>query len=240
MTGIDIVKDVYFLLNVNGLTTLLGNGKVWQHNRPKNSPYTDVVISVPEYNATSFNTGYLDVNVHSPNLKEFYPIPTFPQDDTFPDLAKFKTVVDKVIGLLVNTTNFSLSVRIPGIPIRDKDGEWYVNIRVGFEAINPSESIPIKLILETSTSDGYGGANVALTTFWTGNATRVDIAKGSQLNIVAGRYEFNMKADWVLPLNANPQKNMQIDAPDGDYVINGIIPINDFWGVSTIRKDGSY
>lgn len=267
MTGIDIVIEIRKLLNVPAITTLLEGGKVWQHNRPRNSEFTDIVISIPEYKGAAMIDGYVDINVHTPNLDEYYPIAGGPEDGTFPDLAKLKQVTDAILPLITNIVGFTLHSTIVGVPIRDKDGNWFSNIRVEFSGINLSDGVAVSLLTETSLDDGYGGVTVALTEAWTGLGVKVDIKKGSQLNVNAGRYEFNLMCDWILPdfdirllwsqdgINAvsqdgingiqageyyAPQKNMQLHAPDGTYVINGIVGLGGFWRLSTIRKDERY
>lgn len=225
MTGIDVVIDIYRLLNVPAVTAL---SRVWQHNRPRNSSQTDIVISIPEYNAGQFNTGYVDINVFTPNK------PVLDNDTTFPDMAKFKQVVDTILPLLTATANFDLDVRIVGIPIRDKDGNWYVNIRVGFQGISNSAK-PILLYSLSSLPDGYGGSTATKTLEYSGRGVQQDIAKGSQLNINIGRYEFNLRCDWIVDFR--PSKNWQLHSTDGVFVINGIVPEGDFWRLSTVGRD---
>ena len=227
MTGIDVVIDIYRLLNVPAVTAL---SRVWQHNRPRNSAQTDIVISLPEYNAGQFNTGYVDINVFTPN-------PTvLDNDTTFPDMAKFKQVVDTILPLLTATTNFDLDVRIVGIPIRDKDGNWYVNIRVGFQGISGTAQ-DIELWSVNSVSDGYGGSLISYNLEHGGKGVQQNIGNGSQLNINIGRYEFNLRCDWIVDFR--PEKNWQLRTDFEVYVINGIIPYGDFWKLSCVRKDFS-
>lgn len=233
MSGIDVVLDVFRLLNVSGVTSLLGSGKVWRHNRPLNSPNVDVVISMPEYNAGQFNTGYLDVNVHAPNIEGYKPLGT--EDTTFPDLVKLDQVVDAILPLLVSAS-YSLEPRIPGIPIRDKDGQWFANIRVGFSQI-PTTGVSVSLYRLDRVADGYGGFGNTRTLVGTVTASKVDVGGGSQLNINAGRYEFNETSSFIIPNTYTPQKNMQLQTSEGIYVINGITKAGTFWKLSVTRKD---
>lgn len=240
MDGIDIVMQIWRLLNVPQVTALLNGGDIWQHNRPRNSKFTDIVISIPEYNSSALNTGFIDVNLHTPNqlLDILHKDGVLLEDNTFPDLPVFKPLLDAVLPLLVSTSDFSLTTKIVGVPIRDKDGEWYVNIRIAFEGLNPDLSVDVSLLEETSVGDGYGGVSVSLASIWTGKGVKTDIKVGSQLSVNAGRYEFNLSCDWILPNTATPKKNMQLNASDGRYVINGIVDYNGLWRLSTVRKDG--
>lgn len=241
-TGIDIVDSLWATLNVPSVTSLI-DGSVWKHNRPRNSAFTDVVISVPEYKSGAFNTGRVDVNIHSPNLKEYYPYPGGLQDTTFPDLSVLRDVVDAIMPLLTTSGGYSLYASIPGVPIRDADGHWYANIGVSFEIINTDLSVPVQLVDEVLTPDGYGGVYVAFSLFWSGVASQLDIKEGDQDSIRAEKYVLNMKCGWLLPKAAMPQKGMLLVAPDGEYALNGISPHGDrkdFWMLSTTRKDADF
>lgn len=241
MTGIDIVDFLWTQLNVPSVTSLLGDGKVWKHNRPKNSPFVDVVISVPDYNATEKTSGFVDVNVHSPNLENYYPIPGGTEDDTFPDLAVLRNVTNALMPLIVSSGDYSLEARIPGIPIRDKDGHWYSNIRIAFTAINPDLAMPAELFNEVITPDGYGGNTINYVSHWTGVAAQENFGTNRQDSIQAGEFVLHLDSDWLVPAVAAPQKGMQLVAENGTYVINGITPEGDaFWRLKTTRRDGEY
>lgn len=239
MSGIDIVIQIWRLLNVPQVQALLGDGDIWQHNRPRNSQFTDIVISIPEYNSSALDTGLIDVNLHSPNpsLDILHKDGLFLEDNTFPSLPVFKPLLDTVLPLLISTPDFSLTTKIVGVPIRDKDGEWYVNIRIAFEALNPSQSVNVSLIELNGTNDGYGGVVVDRAISWQGLGVQMNIKSGNQLNMNAGRYDLNMASDWIVPNDVTPKKNDLLTAPNGEYVINGIIPLSGFWQLSTLRKD---
>lgn len=211
MSGIDIVTGIFKLLNVPSVTGLL-DGLVYKFNRPVNSNKRDIVISLPDNKS-------VDINIHVPNT-ELY------NDQTTPDTITFKVITDAVLAIVGNVWN-------TGIPKRDADGSWYVNINLPIQG----NVVDVSLIENTGVSDGYGGYTATESVFWTGKALRMEMAKGSQLDINVGRYEFNMRCNWLLPSVASPQKNMEVHASDGQYVINGIIPE---WVVSTFRKDGDY
>lgn len=240
MTGIEIVDNVWALLNVPALTALL-DGRVWKHNRPRNSTRRDVVISIPSLSSNEIQAGYFDVNVYAGhNLKDYYPYVGEPQDTTFPDLALLRSLTEAVLPLLVSQSGFSISPTITGIPIKDADGIWYINIRCSFEVFE-GLTHEVSLMLEESESDGYGGSTVELVSAWTGLAIQENIASGSQLSQLAGRYEFNLRCDWLIPLDAvTPVKNMQVYADNGIYVINGIKHETGVWRLSSVRKDGDY
>lgn len=229
MTGIDIAIEIWQLLNGNV------SARVWQHNRPRNSKQNDVVISVPEFTQGQFNTGYVDINVYSQN-----PVITIDgqQDTTFPNMATFKPLVDSIIPLLTNTANYTLKYSKGGIPIRDNDGNWYVNIRVSFEGLS-SLSHEVELWSVNSDDDGYGGVTTTKRLESTTKASRENIGSGTQLNINAGRYEFNLRCDWVIHKDVIVRKNYHIHFNDEVYVINGITPKDGFTQLSTVRKDYS-
>lgn len=231
MSGLDISIALFELINVPSVTSLLDGGKVYRFNRPINSRQRDVVISIPEYNAGQFNTGYIDINIHVPNLE-------LQGDQTSPDLATMKLITDAVLALVGTQSGYSLTARIPGIPVRDSDGQWYCNIRLAFTLIDPELGIDASLVSLSSVSDGYGGYTSVPTTVWTGKVAQVDIAKGNQLSTDISRFDFNLRSDWILPKEAMPQKYMHLVTVEGKYVIRGIVPDGYNWRVHTYRKDG--
>ena len=240
MTGIDIVTTLYHMVNVASVQALLGEGKVWQHNRPVNSPHPDVVISIPVFEGNSRAIDFIDINVHTPNLEGLYPIDGQGEDHTFPDLQKHKELVDAILPLIVSTPGNSFTDVIPGVPIRDSDGHWYSNIRLKVDAVDRGDSHTVSLIEITSTVNQYGGAAATLTPVWTGVASRRSMNPDENLNVISGRYEVNLLCEWVISgLETTPKKNMQLAAPDGQYVIRGIRPDASMWVLSCAKVDDS-
>jgi len=229
MSAFDIATDLFRLLNVPSVRATI-DGSIYKFNRPINSNKTDVVISVPEYNAGSLNTGYVDINVHAPNLN-------LSGDQTQPDLIGMQAVVDAILPLLTTAGNFDLSVRIAGIPIREANGQWYANIRVGFVGLDDTLSEDVQLYELNRVSDGFGGFTSSSTLAWSGKGAQVDVRKGSQLSTEIGRYEFNLVSDWIIPFEA--KKNMQLHTSDGVYTIRGIVEeMKGVWRLNTVRIDG--
>jgi len=231
MSGLDIATSIFRLLNVGSVTSKTDG--IYKFNRPINSRNKDIVISIPEYNAGQFNTGYVDINIHVPNLD-------ITNDQTNPDLVTMKSIVDSITPLISSVPGYSLSSRIIGIPVRDSDGQWYCNIRIAFVGIDENAGKDVKLVLLSAVSDGYGGFTASRSDVWTGKGAIMEISKGNQLNINAGRYEFNMKTDWLLPFDATPEKYMVLVSNEGEYTIRGIIPDGGMWRINTVRKDAEY
>lgn len=229
MSGLDIATSIFRLLNV--VSVISKADGIYKFNRPLNSRKKDVVISIPEYNSGQFNTGYVDVNIHVPNLE-------LPNDQTSPDLVSMKSIVDAITPLISSIPGYSLSSRIIGIPVRDSDGQWYCNIRIGFIGIDDNAGKDIKLVLLSAVGDGYGGYTASRTDFWTGKGAVLELSKGNQLNINAGRHEFNMKVDWLLPFDATPEKYMVLLTDEGEYTIRGIVREGGLFRVSSVRNDG--
>lgn len=231
MSGLDIATSLYRLLNVTSVSSLLDGG-IYKFNRPINSRKRDIVISIPEYVSGQFNKGFVDINIHVPNLE-------LQSDQTNPDLAIMKSIVDMVTPLISTIPGYSLSVSIPGIPVRDSDGQWYCNIRIVFIGIDDNEGQDVSLVLLSAVPDGYGGFNAQRSTVWSGKGAMIDVSKGDQLNLNAGRHEFNMKTNWLLPIDSAPEKYMVLVTSEGEYTIRGIIPDSGLWVVNTVRKDGT-
>lgn len=238
MTGIEIVQRIYQMVNVPSVQALLGSGSVWQHNRPVNSPYPDVVISIPVFEGNSRAIDFIDVNVHTPNLDDYYPITGSGEDHTFPDLALHKQLVDTILPLIVSGPGYSFTEVIPGVPVRDSDGQWYSNIRLKVDAVDRGDSHTVSLIAYSSTVNQYGGAVVSESVHWTGTASRRSVNPDENLNVINGRYEVNLLCEWVLSAaEVTPNKAMRLSAPDGEYVIRGIRPDVGMWVLSCARID---
>ncbi|MDR2274354.1 MAG: hypothetical protein LBF27_25830 [Sphingobacterium sp.] len=230
MSVLDIATSLFRVLNVTSVNNTIDGG-IYKFNRPINSRKKDIIITVPEYNGGQFNTGFIDINIHVPNLQ-------LVNDQTNPDLAAMKTIVDAMIPLLFGMSGYALFVSKSGIPNRDADGQWYCNIRVAFTGIDENSGKEIKLIALNNNGDGYGGYTATRLDVWSGKGAMMEVKKGSQLSVNAGRYEFNMSVDWLLPKESKPEKYMVLVTDEGEYTIKGIIPDSGMWRISTVRKDG--
>lgn len=241
MTGIDIVIEVWKKLNVPTVTTLLGAGKVWQHNRPVNSKNPDVVISLPVFDGNSRALNYVDVNIHTPNLKEYRPF-NEDEDHTFPDLAKHKSILDTVLPLLTSGAGYSIRPAILGVPIRDVDGQWFTNIRCTIITLDNQASIMSKLRKVVSMADGYAGVTTTLQDVWEGLAERLSIPDESQVTTESGRLDLTRRERWRIPAVAGkaPQKSHVFSNSQGTYNILAIYPNGEsFWDLMVERKDGA-
>ena len=218
MSGISSSISIWRVLNVPSVIGLLDGG-LYRYNRPINSRKRDVVISTPEQ-------GKVDINIHVPNL-------VLQDDQTNPDLAQMKQITDAVLTLLSGYDFDKV-----GLPQRDADGQWFCQIRINYNSVDAGLSVELWSL--TRVDDGYGGFTVTKSLQWSGIAQQVDIKRGSQLQVAAGRYEFNLETDWLLPQDAEPQKFMHLITAEGEYVINGIIPEAGGWRLNTRRKDGAY
>ena len=241
-SGIDVVTRVYKMLNVPVLRNALGQGKLWQHNIPQNSPYTEVVVSIPTTDAYESELRFFDVDIRTPNLADFYPHQNLPQDNTFPDMARFKQITDIILPLIQTQGTFYVETKIPGVPVRDADGNWRVNIRVEFTLLDTQDTHTVSLVEMTGIHDGYAGYYPVRNTVWTGTARRVNIVENPQLDKTAGIFGLYMRCSWLLAMDEipTPKKNMRIVTDEGEYVITGIFPDGLFWRMTTTRKDGAY
>lgn len=233
MSAIDLVISYYRLLNVSAVTSLLNGGKVWRYQRPLNSNYVDVVVSVPEYVGGSFNVSDVEINIYSPNIENFHPI-GFP-DNTHPDVSKLKSVTNVILGLLSGR-----DIKVAGKLVQSASGDWYSNIVVRETEINPGLSVSAALYESSSVSDGYGGGTAQFAQVWSGQAAMDNISNADQLQENAGRYEMLMRCDWLIPSNeVTPEKNMELRTDEGEYVIRSIVPETGggLWRIITVRKD---
>lgn len=241
-SGIDVVIEVYKMLNVPALRNALGQGKLWQHNIPQNSPYTEVVISIPTTDAYESELRFFDVDIRTPNLDNFYPHQTLPQDNTFPDMAEFKRITDIILPLIQTRGTLYVETKVPGVPVRDADGTWRVNIRVEFTLLDTQDTHSASLVALTGVKDGFGGYVPTPSTVWSGTARRVSVIDSPHADKTAGIYGLYLRCSWLIAMDGapEPRKNMKLVSDDGEYVITGIIPDGIFWRLTTTRKDGAY
>lgn len=236
MSGLDISILIYNLLNVPEVLSTLGSGEVYRFNRPINSRERDIIIAIPEYNSDRFTSayisrGFVDINIHVPNLH-------LEADQTSPDLATMKLITDAVLSRIKSTDDVTLDVRIPGVPLRDADGQWFCNIRIGFFAQDPRTSQNITLIDICGCEDGYGGYTPCLKPTWSGKGTMLDPVKGSQMDMAAGKFRMEMEVDWIVPEESVPSKGNILMSDYGEFVVRGIVPENGFLRLNTKMKDG--
>lgn len=243
-SGIDIVIEFWKMLNVPILTEALGQGEVWQHNIPMNSPYTEVVVSIPTTDAYESQLRFVDIDIRTPNLgvldgePDYYPHKGLTQDNTFPDMAEFKRITDIILPLIQTTGVLYVETRIPGVPVRDADGTWRVNIRVQFTLLDSGDTLDTQVVELIGQPDGFGGYAPTRTTIWEGNIQRLAINLNPHLEKAAGNYGLYMRCSWLIPRDqVTPQKNMHLVNSEGEYVITGIFPEGVFWRLTTTRKD---
>lgn len=240
-SAIDIVVLIWQLLNVPELRNALAPGKLWQHNIPQNSPYTEVSVSIPTTDAYESALKFFDIDIRTPNLGEFHPHTGLPQDNTFPDMQEFKRITDIILPLIVTTGDLYVVTRIPGVPVRDADGNWRVNIRVEFTLLDTQDTHETTIVELTGQSDGYGGYIPTDEVVWQGAAQRLNIVQNPQLDKSAGAYGLFLRCSWLVPMDqVTPKKNMHLNTNEGEYVVTGIFPDGIFWRLTTTRKDANY
>lgn len=240
-SGIDIVQRVYHMLNVPQLINALDGGGIWQHGLPLNSDKTEVCIRIPTTDAYESELRFFDIDIRTPNLPEAYPAETSTQDNTLPDLTTFDRILDIILPLIETQGTFYVETKIPGVPMRDPDGMWRVNIRVEFTLIDTLDTHTVTLLRKSKVDDGYGGYTAVRVPVWTGSARREDIVRTPNLVQEAGVYKMHMRCSWLIPKDeATPQKPMVLTTGNEEYLITGIFPEGVFWRVTATRKDGPY
>lgn len=130
-TGIEMATDGFTLINVDVVNSLI-TGACYLLERPQNSDKIDVVVNTLALTAAQLQNGVFNVNIHCPNLKGV--VIGGENDDTQPDVVSMTSIGKVVTEILkdYNGFDFKLDVQTPGMPIRDTDGNWYVNIRVNY------------------------------------------------------------------------------------------------------------
>lgn len=140
-TGIEAITDVWKLVNVPSVKTLV-NGVIIRQRRPKASNLFDVVVNCLGLSNQMLQSGIININIHGTNVVGAK-FGTF-ADDQFPDLDKLDAIA-KVITPLVDTIfidSWHLDIDRTAQPFQDTDGSWYVNIRLNYySALNNFKNI---------------------------------------------------------------------------------------------------
>lgn len=138
-TGIEMATDGFTLINVDAVNSLI-TGACYLFERPQNSDKIDVVVNTLALTAVQLQNGVFNVNIHCPNLKNV--VINNVTDNTQPDVEAMATIGKAVTEILkdYNGFDFKLDMLSPGLPIRDVDGNWYLNIRVNYYAFQQSYS----------------------------------------------------------------------------------------------------
>lgn len=138
-TGVEMVRDGFTLININAVQSLITGG-IYLFERPQNSDKIDVVLNTLALTTAQLQNGIFNVNIHCPNLKDV--VINGVTDNTQPDVYSMASIGKVVTELLkdYNGTDFKLDVQTPGLPIRDSDSTWYLNIRVNYYSFQQSYS----------------------------------------------------------------------------------------------------
>lgn len=132
-TGLNMVQDVFNLLNVPAINDII-TGAGYMFERPKNSMKQDYVVNSLALTNAQVQNGVVNINIHCPNLEDVV-IDGIP-DETMPDIEAFNTITNAIMPIIqdVNGFDFHIAPLNSGILIRDNDGTFYINIRVEYKA----------------------------------------------------------------------------------------------------------
>lgn len=136
-SGLDMVSDVYGVLNVDALTTVITGG-LYMYARPKNSQLEDIVVNSLPVTGEQFQRGVANVNIHAPNLTGLKIKGKL--DDSQPNITRLKEITKLVLSMIgdIDGPDYHFAVSFTGQPIRDTDLTFYVNIRVDYYAVQPN------------------------------------------------------------------------------------------------------
>lgn len=140
-TVIDLVDDMYDLLNVSTVNSVMLSGDVFLDQRPDGHVNECIVINSLPITGRQLQTAVANVNIHVPNLK--LTINGQP-DNSQPNRIRLKIISDVVIPLIKDAIINNTVTEIQNITmIRERDSsgqseinEHFLNIRVGTNSIN--------------------------------------------------------------------------------------------------------
>ncbi len=133
-TTIDLVNDVFTLLNVPVLTGAI-SGKVYKHRRPTNSKKEDIVVNCLPVTGDQLQTAVVNINIHVANLKLQLNGTT---DLSQPDHVRLNAIAGLVTPLIEDASINDLvtSVQQQTVIEEAEIDEHYINIRVNIFNIN--------------------------------------------------------------------------------------------------------
>lgn len=130
-TGNDSVNDVYSLLNLPALTSVI-TGNIYKYHKPLNSKKINVVINSLTLSNAPLQSGIVNVNIHAPNLpaSEIDGV----SDSNFPNSTLLNDLAKIAIHLLDTQWRETFHTDVDTSPnmLQDNDGTWYINIRVNY------------------------------------------------------------------------------------------------------------
>lgn len=134
-TVIDLVDDMYVLLNVGPVQSIMLSGDVFPDGRPAGHVNECIVINSLPITGRQLQTAVANVNIHVPNLK--LTINGQP-DNSQPDRKRLKIISDVVIPLIKDAIINNTVTEIQNITLIQEQNlnEHFLNIRVGTNSIN--------------------------------------------------------------------------------------------------------
>lgn len=135
-TTLDIVDILYQVINQSVLKTSV-NGNVYKFSRPVNSGKEDIVINSLPITGGQLQEGFVNVNIHVPNLS--LNIGGL-QDNTQPDFSRLKSFAAAAVGILQEvwreSGDVNFSIQNQSIFPEPEVNEHYVNIRIRYYSVN--------------------------------------------------------------------------------------------------------
>lgn len=133
-TGIDAITDVWKLINVPEVKTLI-DGVIIRQRRPKGSNLFDVVVNSLGNSTDMLQEGIVNINIHATNLKSVK-FGAF-TDDQQPDLDRLNLIAKTIVPLVdtIYKENWHIDVDRSPQQFQDSDGSWYVNIRLNYYSV---------------------------------------------------------------------------------------------------------
>ncbi|HRQ17704.1 MAG TPA: hypothetical protein PL085_11550 [Agriterribacter sp.] len=131
-SGIDIVDDMYTLLNVTEVTSVI-TGKVYKGTRPDSSDKEDICINALAVTGRQMQTGIINVNIHAQNLKLMI---GGMADNTKPNNKRLNQIFHIVEPILKDAMIYSTGTEIQMVNMIEEKDSHYLNIRVQTYSVN--------------------------------------------------------------------------------------------------------
>lgn len=134
-TSIDILDEVYQLLDVPQVYAAMMSGDVFPVRKPDNYRGECIVINCLALTADQLQVSVVNVNIYAPNLKLTINGQT---ESSQPDRVRINTIAKTVTPILENGLINNMVTAIEAITLLPEENfnEHYLNIRVRIHSIN--------------------------------------------------------------------------------------------------------
>lgn len=131
--SIQACEEVKAVLSVFDIESVITGG-IYTASRPLGNTKEDIVINSVYFDADQVQTGFLNINIHVPNMNNQAVGNPTAIDNTQPNVSRYKEIAAIVVTVIEGdiSKDFSISLRDSG-ELEGYKNDWYFNIGVEYE-----------------------------------------------------------------------------------------------------------